>query len=297
MILTNNAALPDAFVRAVDTVRTPQNGRISCTELIKPPQIRALELQFWDEIEQDAGDMIELFLGNAVHHYLAHFGGEDALVEERMQWRDPASGWIVHGTPDSMEWVGLTETGVCLDWKTSTVRALKYDRDEWTAQTNVYAHLARLNGYQISALEVWVILRDYDRQRRHDPTYPRSSLVKVPVKLWEEQVAHEYLLSRLRLHRAAARGIYPSCTAEDRWQRDTWAVVGHRNERASAVFDNRELAVEYAEARTERPRRWEDWWAIDKRAGQPLRCQSWCHAAPHCGQYQSERAEAMKVGT
>ncbi len=286
MKVVNPHGLPDAYVRAVSEFRTPERNRISVTELISPPQQRSLLLQHWDEIEVDADGEIDKFFGTAVHERLAHYAGPDALAEERLVWE--VDGWTVHGTPDHAEWLGVAG-GVLCDWKTTRVRALGVERAEWVAQLNLYAHLLDLNGLPVERLVVKAFLKDFDRARmRSDPGYPAAPIVEIAIPAWDAAERHAYLLARLRLHKQASRGFYPACTAEEQWRRDTYAVVKAGNTRATRLFGSLELAQAWAEAQTERPRDWRDWYRVEHRPGAPVRCRDWCLAASYCQQHAEE---------
>ena len=282
MIITNRASLVQPYVRAVSQFREPVRGRISVTELLSPPQARSLVLEHWETLTEDAADRIWLFFGTAVHEYLAKFAGDDALAEERLEYT--VDGWTVHGTPDYMEWLTV-EDGLLIDWKTTKCSSLRYERLEWERQVNLYAHLLRLNGYPVAAVEVQAFLRDFDGARKADPEYPRNPVVRVPYRLWDAAEAHTFLWERIRLHKAAARGLYPPCTDEDRWMRFEWAAVKAGNTRATAKFPTREQAEQFARDNTEHPRKVEDWWSIEPRGGVPNRCLEWCNVAQHCGQH------------
>ena len=293
-LVSNPHGLPEAYCRAVAQRRVPQPKTISVTELIQPPQMRALWLEHHEEIPLVAGvDDHDLFHGNAVHAYLEKFAGATSIAEQQMEYE--IEGWRITGTPDSIEWLGLSDT-LLIDWKTTKVRALKYDKKEWEQQANLYVHLARLNGVDITRIEVWAFLKDFDKQMLHDPTYPRAHLCLLPVPVWPTVRAHDFLMTRLRLHQAAQEGVYAHCTDEERWLRSSYAVKGIQNARATkAGFGSAEEAAEYAAALVEPPKRWQDWYELREDRSEPLRCASYCPVAPYCSQRQAELAEAAGV--
>lgn len=290
MQVSNPFGLPAAYVAAVSTQRTPVPNQISVTELISPPQQRALWLQHHEDVEMVAGvDDHDLFHGNAVHAYLEKFAGATTLAEQRMEYE--FGGWKITGTPDSIEWLGLQDT-LLIDWKTTRVRALKYDKAEWTQQANLYVHLARLNGVDIHAIEVWTFLKDFDRNLLADPEYPRAHLCKVPVPVWPTVRAHDFLLTRLRLHQAAVTGVYNVCTDEERWIRTSYAIQKHGNGRATkAGFSTRDEAREYAAALVQPLQHWGDFYDIRQDRTEPLRCRSYCRVSAFCPTWQAELAE------
>ncbi|MCR4341858.1 MAG: hypothetical protein NUW01_18435 [Gemmatimonadaceae bacterium] len=292
MRITNRYDLPASYVRAVSVQRVAKPYTISVTQLIKPPQMLALELAHADEIVKDAADFIDMFFGTAVHHLLDHFGGPDAESEKVLVWEQ--DGWTIHGTPDHAEWLDLGEDALLTDWKTTKVRALAYDKPEWEQQVNLYVHLLRLNDVSVSACQVWAFLKDWDKTKLgSDPEYPRAPLCLVLVPLWDAMTAHEFMLERLRLHAAAlAEGAYGPCAPEERWQRSTWAVWsenGKPQTRAARVLATEDEAEKWVEAASGEYR-------IEERHGEPLRCQSYCDAAAFCGQWGSERLQEAAAG-
>jgi hypothetical protein len=290
--------LPQAYVNAVSKRRIPQPKRISVTELLTPARLRALWLLHYDEIPLIAGDNDHaLFHGNAVHEYLRQHAGGSAIVESQLTHR--IGDWTIHGTPDHLDFLIFGEPGHLTDWKTTTVRALQYDKPDWEAQINLYAWLLQANGYEVDQATCWIFLRDWDRNKRVDPAYPRSHACRIDVPLWEPAFVQRFMEERLQAHIAAQTESLPDCTDEERWKRSTYAVYSRKpgTQRASMVSTKFSDAVQYAVANTKDLGQWESWWSIEEREGQPLRCATWCQVAPYCGQWQSERAETMKVGT
>lgn len=294
MILTNRYDLPRAFAEAVGrNQRTPQPRTISVTELIKPPQVLALERLHHAELEADVSDFLPQFFGSAVHHWLDRHG-DGAFREQTL--RIELDGWTVHGTPDHLEWLAIGD-GAIIDWKTTLVRSLAYERAEHEPQVNLYAHLARRCGLPpVTSATIWLFLRDWDAvQMVSDPAYPRAGIVRRDVRLWPPEQAELYLWERLNLHRAAQEdGAVPECSDEERWKRHRWAVVKKGNGRATRVFDTKDEARQYADAATPELAHWPDWFDVERRDGKPLRCMKFCAAAPWCPQWARER-EAMSL--
>lgn len=286
--ITNQYGLPRSYVRAVSEQREAKPYTISVTQLIKPPQMLALELQHRDEMVADAADFIDMFFGTAIHHYLDHFSAT-AASEKTLRWQH--DGWTVHGTPDHSEWIDFSEDAVLTDWKTTKVRALGYDKPEWEQQVNLYAHLLRLNGTAVGTCQVWAFLKDWDKARLSEPEYPRAPICLVPIPLWDAATAHVFMLKRLELHEQALEaGVYGPCTAEEKWQRDSWAVWSLKGQPAKPhrVMPTEPEALEWAIAKLKPLQKLGDWWELEHRRGAPLRCQQYCDAAPFCSQKAAE---------
>ena len=288
---TNGYGLPAAYVNAVVAGdRTPKPRTISVTELVKPVQVRTLEVAHAHELVSDVADRLPAAFGTAFHEYLARHAGPSSFAEQTLSVE--VDGWTVHGTPDAVDWLAFDdEDGTLIDWKTTLYRSLKAERWEWEAQLNCYAHLIRLAGLPpVQSLVIWAYLRDWDGAlRASDPLYPSLGIVRKDVMLWEPALADRYLRWRLAAHRAAQEdGVVPECTDAERWVRYTYALVKEGNGRATRVFDTQAEAQQYAEAVTEHPRDWRDWYVVEERKGQPIRCLSWCAARPWCGQAARE---------
>lgn len=294
--VSNVFGLPEPYYAAVREPRQAEPRTISVTELIQPPQMLALKYRHRHELVADASDMIHTFFGTAVHHWLDHHAGDDALSENKLTFEH--DGWTVRGTPDHAEWLELADGATLTDWKTTRVRALGYDKPEWEQQVNLYAHLLRLNGVHVVQVQVWAFLKDWDKALLRDPEYPRAPLCRVPLPLWDAAFAHEFLLERLAMHREGLEdGAYGPCTPLERWQRPTYAVWSKRaaTQRPSRVLADAMTARAWIESHTEHPRKPEDWWDVEVRAGEPLRCRAYCDVAAYCGQWQEEQRHAEET--
>lgn len=281
MKITNEYGLPAAYVAACSDQREHKRGVISVTELISPAQERSLVLQHWDEIEEDAADCIDRFFGTAVHEHLARYA-EDGVMAELRQGVEMLD-WTITGTPDHLD---LT-SGELLDWKTTRIRSLEVERYEWQCQLNLYAHLLRINGHSVDSAAIKAFLKDWDPALRHTDGYPLAPIVHIPIPLWDSYQAQQYLAERLKLHRQAARGFYPACTPEEQWRRDVWVVTKKGNARGR-LFATEELAWEFAAGSIDPIQKVEDWYDIQLRRGDPVKCQFYCRARPFCEQYAEE---------
>ena len=90
-------------------------GDISATGLLKPPQISMLERRHKDEIVNDVGDFLRMFIGRAVHDYILKQSGSapGRRQEERLTWE--VDGWEVSGQFD----VYYGDSATLKDYKTT----------------------------------------------------------------------------------------------------------------------------------------------------------------------------------
>src|SRR5688572_18505767 len=112
MQITNLTGLPEPLVKAVSQKREPRRGQLSVTELISPPQMRALMLRHWSELTEDASDRIWATMGQLMHKLLEEHG------------RDSTSHLIEHTLSSEVEGLAITGTldlysrdGVLTDYK------------------------------------------------------------------------------------------------------------------------------------------------------------------------------------
>ena len=85
MKLTNKFNLPDTFVNVIQRpTYSKGKAHISATELINSPRIVQLKKKHWEDITQDASEMVWSLFGSAVHNILEHGKDKHHIVEERL---------------------------------------------------------------------------------------------------------------------------------------------------------------------------------------------------------------------
>jgi hypothetical protein len=275
MQITNLTNLPGPLVSAVVGQREPQPGHISVTELISPPQMRALMLKHWHELTEDAADRIWATLGQLMHKLLEEHGRESAehLAEHTLSCE--VEGVKVTGTFDLYH-----KDGLLIDYKFVSVwTTIEGVKKEWEQQLNLYAELLRRHGYPVKRLQLVAIYRDWPKMRAQDASYPQSQAHIFEVPLWPEEQAAHFLSERVRLHKLAEEGVFIECSAEERWERQTkYALMRRGRKSALKLFETHEEAV----AALARPDHY-----IETRRGASTRCESYCAVSPFCPQYLS----------
>ena len=114
MKLTNKFNLPQTFVNVIKRPQyTKGDSQISATEIINSPRIVQLKAKHWDDIEQDASEMVWSLFGSAVHGILEHGKDDHHIVEERLFCE--FEGWKISGAIDLQE---VEEDGIIVsDYK------------------------------------------------------------------------------------------------------------------------------------------------------------------------------------
>lgn len=288
MQITNANNLPEPLVRAV--TRHPREHKPNCisvSELIQPPQVRALSIKYDAGLTEDAADRLWALLGTLLHGVLERNakGLKDTITEEALETE--VNGWTVVGHYDLSEMVLDSES--LTDWKlTSVWTVLDGVKPDWESQLNCYAELIRRTGRKISQLQIVAIFRDWSKSKaRFDLQYPQQQVRILPVKLWTTGRVTRFLEERVRLHQEAANGVWPDCTPEERWMRpDKYAVMKDGRKTAIRVMEDGIELMKYAikEGLTDEDGVIRPGYSVIKRPGESVRCESYCSVADVCPQ-------------
>jgi len=241
MRFTNRHNLPKTIVAALtaDAGRKRTDGVFSVTELSDSPLIAALWREHYDDIEVDVSDRLWMIYGSGVHYRLELAAGElgDEMIAEHFIEID-LEGRTLRGKIDVLLRCD-DGTWRIEDHKTTSVfAAMKLGKDQkptWAMQTNLYADMARRNGFEVHSLHANMILRDWrqwEARREGNQGYPPIPFMHVEVPMWDDGEALKAAFQRMRMIEenveALRAGKEPPylCTPEDRWSsRDIWAVM------------------------------------------------------------------------
>lgn len=280
MKITNTYGLPEPILRAVDTAYRPgaDPQRFSVTELIDAPRYVQLRRRHWDELEEDASDMLWMMLGTALHKLLETVGGPNSLVEE--YFRVPLGEYRVSGIADLYEVVDGVAT--LSDYKTTSVWGRlfgDYPRKEWREQINCYAYLYRRAGFPVDRGQIVTLYRDWSRGRAsREMSYPPAAIEVHTIPLWEPEEAEAFIRERLELHGSfidTPDDELPMCSEEERWAKpSTYAVKKPGRKSAVRVFDLPHEAYNYATKDAA--------YFVEHRPGEDTRCLEYCPVAAHC---------------
>jgi len=263
MRITNHYNLPEAMLNVMGQFRKPQEKRISVTELVGAPLIRHLRMKHWDELEEDASELLWALLGQSVHYALEKGTPLDGLEEERLETQ--MIGITISGRSD------LWHRNIIEDYKVTSVYAfLLGEKPDWERQLNVYAYLWAMNGFDVTGLKIRAILRDWVKSKTfQDEDYPKIPFHTVDIPLWPIEKTASYIQERIVKHLAEPE----ECTPEEKWSRPTtYAVIKKGNKRASRVFDVMEEAEAYAK----------EGYEIIERQGMDVRCEQYCQVRAFC---------------
>jgi hypothetical protein len=290
MKLTNRNNLPETII---NVIKRPEYNKgksnMSVTELLNSPRIVQLKRKHWDDLTEDASDMVWSIFGTAIHGVLEHGKDDHHIVEQRIHIE--LDGMHISGAIDLQE---ITEDGIILsDYKTTSAWAVMNEKQDWHNQLNSYAYLVEVaKKIPVCKLQIVAIVRDWSRRDAATRDgYPAAPIVVIDIPLWSFADREAYVRSRISLHGDAffemeTDGDMPECTPEETWEKPTtYALKKDGNVRAKSVHETREAADTALAAATEKAKKGEKF-LIEVREGGRTRCESFCQVAPYCQQHQ-----------
>ena len=280
MKLTNKYNLPETIINVIKRpTYTKGKANFSVTELLTSPQIVQLKRKHWNELEEDASDMVWSLFGTAIHGVLEHGKGDNHIVEERIHLE--IDGTHVSGAIDLQE---VEEDGIVLsDYKTTSAWVVQNMKQDWHDQLNIYAYLVeKAKKVPVKKLQIVAIVRDWARRDAEKEGYPQAPIVVINIPLWPFEQREQFLKDRISKHMAAVLDLeideLSPCTPEDMWEKEfSYAVKKEGGVRAKSVHKTREEA----EAALTKG------YFLEVREGERTRCASFCQVADHCNQYQT----------
>lgn len=296
MKFTNKFNLPQTFVNVIHRpTYSKGKAHISATEIINSPRIVQLKKKYWDEIEQDASEMVWSLFGSAVHNILEHGKGENHVVEERLHLE--FEGWRISGAIDLQE-VEPNGTITISDYKVTGAWAVMNEKDDWHRQLNIYAWMVeKVKKVPVGKLQIIAIIRDWSaRDATTKEGYPQSPVATIDIPLWSFEEREQFMTKRIYEHGTAlfemeTDGDLPECTAEEMWEKKTsYALKKDGNVRAKSVHETQEAAEE-ALVKALGTAKKNEGFSIEIRQGERTRCNSYCQVSSFCNQYQNYMKE------
>ena len=296
MKFTNKFNLPQTFVNVIHRpTYSKGKAHISATEIINSPRIVQLKKKYWDEIEQDASEMVWSLFGSAVHNILEHGKGDNHVVEERLHLE--FEGWRISGAIDLQE-VEPNGTITISDYKVTGAWAVMNEKDDWHRQLNIYAWMVeKVKKVPVGKLQIIAIIRDWSaRDATTKEGYPQSPVATIDIPLWSFEEREAFMTKRIYEHGTAlfemeTDGDLPDCTAEEMWEKKTsYALKKDGNVRAKSVHETQEAAEE-ALIKALGTAKKNEGFSIEIRQGERTRCKGYCQVAPFCNQYQNYMKE------
>jgi len=285
MKLTNRHSLPESII---NVLKRPEYSKgkahLSVTQLLNSPKIVALTSKFYDQLEQDASEMVWSLFGTAIHKVLEHGKDDHHVVEQRLHTE--VDGWKISGAIDLQV---INENGVDIrDYKTTSAWAVMNEKIEWEYQLNMYAYLVeKVKKTPVTSVGIVAIIRDWSRRdAASKEDYPQAPIKEIPIKLWPFEEREAFVMSRVHKHAECDFAIetddhLPDCTSEEMWETQaTWAVKKTGGVRAKSVHQSEEEAQIALEALGKG-------YEIEHRPGERRRCANFCQVNQYCQQYRN----------
>lgn len=286
MKLTNKQNLPQSVVNAVK--RDPYNnqGTLSVTTLIKPPQMVRLEKKHFNDIEHDVSDSLWALYGQSIHHILERSVGEGDRAEERL-YMD------VEGVTISGQYDLFTKENILQDYKFTSVWAVKdalqNGKKEWEHQLNMLATLYAFtyDYYFVEKLQIIAFCRDWrNSEMLRDPQGYPNKVEIIDVPLWAPKETLDFIKERVKLH--TSETVQP-CTDEERWiVPGKWAVMKKGRKSALRLLDTEGTALQWCAENDQiknETAELKSGISIEERPTKYNRCEGYCNCSMFCPQF------------
>lgn len=276
MKITNKMNLPDAVVASMrNSTRPPNPESYSVTELLNSAKAITLIRRHWNDLEQDASDMVAALFGTAVHKVLETCSDPQ---DSEISLSTAYCGCRLSGRLDAYDFTN----NVIIDYKTCTCsKILKEDFDDWKMQGLMYAWLMfREKDIKTKKLRFIALLKDWSKMK---------NLTVPPICEWWYDVndsdydwIESFIKNKLTLLKQCetlSDDELPECTNEERWNDgDRYAVYKDANsKRAIRLCDTLEEATKlYPDA------------TIIKRSGLDIKCNNYCVCSKCCKRKEKE---------
>jgi hypothetical protein len=286
MKITNDNNLPEALVKAVES-HQHKGGDYSASMMTNPARMYWLTKRHFKKLTSDVTTRIWALFGTAVHKIIENGAGDNEISEGYLEEKLSINGRKVNlsGSADIYD-----NEGNIIDWKTDSVWTIIFGNREYERelQLNIYAWLYRKAGFEVNAVKVISLLKDWSRKKaKHDREYPQCEVVMKKYKLWDDVEALKSITERLEYfesYRNTKDDDLPECTMEERWQDPTkYAVMKEGMKRAVRLYETMEEAEKRVIQEQEKTKK-EHYITI--RVSEPKRCIDYCSCNQFCNQYK-----------
>ena len=267
MKITNKLNLPEVFEKIVSS-NPPKEHRYSVTELLNPTKEIKLTRKYWDEIELDVSDCVNMLFGSAVHK----------VFEENSTYEESEVKYEVQFGEDTV--VGIADVvkdDEITDYKTATTS--KKDYKDYEDQILAYSLLRlKKTGYITRKGKAIVLFKDWSKiKAASGGNYPQSPIYVHKFNINDSD--YDYIEKKIidKLKELNQKEI-PECTDGERWYTGTKYAV-YKNigdKRAIAVYDTEQEAHDCITNKCDGAGQ------IEIRKGEYLKCKHYCNCLKFC---------------
>ena len=258
-----------------------EQGTLSATTLLKGEKEIVLYDRHFDELEQDAADMVWASFGTALH-LLMEKQNDDAFKEEFFETQ--VGEFKVTGRVDRYD----LEHEILEDWKTaSTWKVIYQDFDDWKRQGLIYSWLMKQAGLTVRKCRFVALLKDHSKTKaKTEVSYPQK-----PVYVYEFGVTDAdleeigaFIKNKVQKVTNAYQqdddSIAP-CSESERWATaPKFAVMKEGRKSAVKLFDNKDDARAMLSSL-------DDKHYLQERPGESKKCVDYCPCRDFCNFYKS----------
>jgi hypothetical protein len=279
----------------------------SVTTLLNPPRIVHLEKRHLGKVDRYVKEQLGSFIGTAIHQYL-----EECLTkipntpykcEERLAIT--IEDRVVSGAYDIVRINDPNED--MWDLKTtSTWKAMFGDKDDWTAQQNMYKYLYWYHKKKtLRTIRVIGMYLDWSvrNMQRYGGKYPRDKCVEYSLDRWSIDDTYKYMVDRVKIMKAeekTADDLLPACTLGEMWSKpDMFAVKADDRKNALRVCNSQAEADEWIREYMLKDscKHKIKQISVEWRPAVRTRCEHWCPCNVYCNQYNDYlKAMALNNG-
>lgn len=252
---------------------------------------------FFDALEQPGAlkDVMSIFQDTVVQNDFTSLCTEIVddryIVEKRFRYVSK-SGKVITGGIDLMD----TKTHELSDWKLTSIWTYIYlnkegsRKSDFEEQLNLYRLFLERAGIQVDKLSINLIFRDWQKSASaRDANYPKP-IEHIDIPTWGLDVAEAFLenkISEIEKYETMSDDMIPECDKLQRWQsNDQWAVTKVGNKRALKLHYSYGDAMSHiGQLSVEKPK---EKYAVTKRMGKCMRCESYCNVNKFCHFYRNE---------
>ena len=278
-MITNKLNIPQIFIDCVENNREFQQNRYSVTELLQPTQCIQLIRKHFNEIDEDAADLIPALIGTAVHKMLQEKTPEEnAEVKLETQFKNIQ----LVGILDYLDLKNLLIT----DYKvTSVYKYQAQEFDDYYKQGALYSLLVYLiYDVKIKKVNFQLLLKDWSKIKALTTNnYPASPIVKVEYDINDSDF--DFIIEWLNNKLLELSSNKNECSDSDRWYTGKkYAVYKKAGDKRASYITNDEIdAHNYITNKCDGAAE------IQVRQGENIKCKYYCKARSVCPQYEKIR--------
>lgn len=220
MNLTNKHGFHKAIVRAIEAdTYSKGESDYSCTGLLKPARVSALEAIHKDELSEDVDDKMFILYGQIAHYILERSGLalDKNIIEKRFFMKVPVDG-KTYTISAQIDTLSLDVDGILTDFKFTSVFGFKdksKPKDDYISQMNIQLELLRQNGLDAKRLQICGLMRDWRPGEYKKGNYPKK-VATLDIPIWPREKTLAFITERIKAHEKAKTEL-PDCTSDENW--------------------------------------------------------------------------------